>query len=126
MMRGSVTPPITSPDGVQLVKHTDNFTHYINASLKATSMWKENVLPIFCYCFYPHPPHCTVKILVFTCRAYLAPNKFTLGRNIDASKLYVVRNAERVNLVMTSVTSISITVLKLFLPDIPSCFSVKC
>jgi len=70
-------------------------------------------------------PHCTVKILVFTCRAYLAPNKFTLGRNIDASKLHVVRNAERVNLVMTSVTSISITVLKLFLPDIRSCFSVK-
>jgi len=121
MMRGSVTLPITSPDGVQLVKHTDNFTHYINASLKAMSIWKETVLPIFCYCFFFTPLYrknsCVYLPRVFS-------SKQIHATNIDASKLHVVRNAERVNLIMTSVTSISVTVLKLFLPDIPGC--VRC
>jgi hypothetical protein len=47
-------------------------------------------------------------------------------RNIDASELHVFRNTEKVNLVMASVTSISVTVLKLFLSDIRSCGSVRC
>jgi hypothetical protein len=80
LMRGSVTLSITRPDGVQLVKHTDIFTHYINASLKATSIWKETALPSLCYC--SPPPHYTAKIFVFTCRGYLAPNKSTLGTSM--------------------------------------------
>jgi hypothetical protein len=102
---------------------TDNFTHYINASLKATSIWKERLLPILCYCYFL-PPLYRKNSCVYMPRVF-SP-KHIHDRNIDAYKLHVFRNTERVNLVMTSVTSISITVLKLFLPDIPSCGSVRC
>ena len=113
-----LTPPIKSPDGVLLVKHTDNFTHYINASLKLRICGKRlcsrSSVTVF---FFP-------LLYLKNSRVYLPRvfrSKQIHARNVAVSKLHVVRNTEGVNLVMTSVTSISITVLKLFLPDIPSC-----
>jgi hypothetical protein len=36
-------------------------------------------------------PHCTVKILVFTCRGYLAPIKSTLGTSMLPNYMFVTR-----------------------------------
>ena len=110
LMSGSVTALVTRPDGIQLVKHMDNFTFHQRQPKSYEYMEREWAFdPLLLFFF-----HSTEKILLFICRGYLAPNKSTLETSMLL--LYMSFVTREVLIWLWHVTSISVTVLKLFLP----------
>jgi hypothetical protein len=117
----------TEPWGIEVNAWFCNSTHYTSRWRAATEahgqLYTSHQRQPKSYEYIP-PPLYRKNSCVYLPRVF--SSKQIHARNIDAYKLHVFRNTERVNLVMTSVTSISITVLKLFLPDVPRCGSVRC